>query len=342
LFLPFTVAIEEPLVEKLDAYVAAGGILVADLRALRTDEHGKPLTHDSPLGRLFGVERRAGKADYRVTKIRFTSAGGGIDLAGRELKTYGRETLAAAGATALAVHATGEPAVLVRPHGQGLAIYLNFLLPENDVATGELFRQIFARAGIGRTVVAEDPRGEALPRCYERNSFHRGPITVHGFVRDWRRSSDSDPVRLKFGQQSYVYDMRARKYLGLTDTVETTLAPSETALYACLPYRVLGLNLSVPHEVAAGSAMEIHANVDVADAPAGDHVFHAELLSPAGQAMWYYTSNRLAPAGSMDLAIPLALNEPAGKWTVRVRDVLSGAEAEATLLVTRHPVIEDR
>jgi hypothetical protein len=342
LFLPFTVAIEEQLVEKLDAYVSAGGILVADLRALRTDAHGEPFVANSPLGRLFGVERGAGKADYRATKIRFTSAGGGLDLARREWKAYGREKLAPAGASALAVHATGEPAILVRPHGQGLALYLNFLLPDYDVATRELLRQVFARAGISRTVIAENPHSDAPPRCYDRNSFRRGSITVHGFIRDWRRSSDCDPVRFHFDKESHVYDMRARKYLGWANAVETTLAPGEAALYACLPYRIDGLELSVPHEVAAGGAMKIHARVRVADVPAGDHVFHVQLLSPTGQAVWHYTSNQLAPAGTMDLAIPLAHNEAAGTWTVGVHDVLSGTEAEATFLVMPHPAVADR
>jgi hypothetical protein len=41
----------------------------------------------------------------------------------------------------------------------------------------------------------------------------------------------------------------------------------------------------------------------------------------------------LAPAGKLGLTIPLALNEQPGQWSVRVRDVLTGATAEAKFTV---------
>ena len=65
----------------------------------------------------------------------------------------------------------------------------------------------------------------------------------------------------------------------------------------------------------------------------GDHVFHVEMVSPQGQPAWHYTYNVLAPAGKLGLTIPLALNEQPGQWSVRVRDVLTGAAAEAKFTV---------
>ncbi len=328
LILPFTIAASDALAEKLAQYVAAGGVLVGDLRCLRTDEHGKPTPDSAALTRLFGV-RRIGPVRYGPTTVTFRRAGEGLDLRGRRLAAFGRERIAAAGAQPLAAHETGEPAVLVRRLGKGLTVYLNFTLPAYDVAARELMRQVTARAGIPRLVAAENPKpGGPPPLCYERDTFARGPITVHAFIRDYRRCSDHDPVRFRFGRMSHVYDLRARKYLGRTDAVQTTLAPGDTALYALLPYRVLRVEASVPAQAAPGADLPITARVIPDAGRPGDHVVHLELINPAGESAQHYTRNLLALGGRLKTTIPLALNEARGRWTIRIRDVLSGCAGE--------------
>ena len=333
LFLPFTVAASEELIGKLEAYVESGGVLVGDLRCLRTDEHGKPLADPSPLERLFGVRRKSDRIDYGRTKLAFLRAGEGIDLANASIELCGREDLTAAGATALASHATGEPAVLVERKGKGLTVYLNFGLPAYDVNVRELLRQIAARAGIERLVVAENPAGGDPPRSYERSTFARGGVTVHAFIRDHRRCEDSDPVRLDFGKRSHVYDVRAKRYLGNVSSVEAIVPPGDTALYACLPYRVTSLCVRAPQAAKPGEELRVEAQLDAGAEPPGDHVLHVDLVAPGGDSAWHYARNELAPSGKLSLAVPLAANEKPGTWTVCVRDVLTGAAGEAKVLV---------
>lgn len=328
LFLPFTVAASQPLVEKLQAYVECGGILIGDLRCLRTDEHGTPFAGTAPLGQLFGVDRGEGKMHYGRTKVNFAAAAEGIDLRGRQVELFGRETVLARGARALAAHATGEPAVLVQKQGQGLSIYLNFYFPPYDLVTRDLVGQIVKRAGVAASVLAEAPAGDPPPRCYERNTFTRGPIAVHALIRDHRRSSDSDPVRFRFSQSAHLYDVRAQKYHGRTDTIVTTLAPGETALYASLPYRVTGLEVQTPERTTAGGHVELQCALRGDGQPLGDHVFHVELRDPSGRIVSHYSQNVLAAAGRTALRIPLAMNELIGAWSVRVCDVLTGTTAE--------------
>ena len=332
--LPFTIAASETTVEALEAYVQDGGMLVGDLRCLRTDEHGKPVAGPGHLRRLFGVERAEGGVEYGPTKVTFTGEAHGIGLDGREVELHGRESVAAAGARALAAHATGEPAVLVRELGEGLTVYLNFHLPEYDVVTHELVRQIVERAGIERRVIAEGGDADAPPRCYERNTFRRGPIAVHAFIRDHRRCSDTDPVRFAFGQEAHVYDMRAKEYLGEVDAVEATVAPGDTALYACLPYRVTGVTVSAdPPSVEPATPLALHVGISGDGGEVGDHVVHVELIGPGREPVWHYTQNALAPRGVLDLVIPLALNEQPGQWRARATDVLTGTVGEAPFTV---------
>jgi hypothetical protein len=333
LFLPFTVAASEELIGELEAYVESGGVLVGDLRCLRTDEHGKPFANSSPVERLFGVRRKSNRVDYGRTKLTFQGAGEGINLSGTSIELYGREDLAAAGATALASHAGGEPAVLVNRKGKGIAIYLNFGLPEYDLNVRELFRQIVSLAGVERLVVAEDPAGGDPPRCYERNTFARGDITVHAFIRDHRRCDDSNPVRFDFGKRSHVYDMRAKRYVGEVPTVEAVVPPGDTARYACLPYRVTAVSVRVPREARPGEALQVEAALNTGAETPGDHVLHVDLVDPAGRPVWHYARNELAPSGKLSLTVPLAANEKPGLWIVRVRDVLTGVAGGTQVLV---------
>jgi hypothetical protein len=334
LFLPFTVAASEGLIVKLEAYVESGGVLVGDLRCLRTDEHGKPFADPAPIERLFGVRRKSDLIDYGRTKLAFSRASEGIDLAQASIELHGREDLSATSAAAIASHATGEPAVLIERKGKGLAVYLNFGLPAYDVSVRELLRQIVARAGVERLVVAESPAGGDPPRCYERNSFNRGAIAIHAFIRDHRRCEDTDPERLDFGKHSHVYDMRAKRYIGNVSSVETIVPPGDTALYACLPYRVKSLSVSAPQSAKAGDELRIEAQLDAGAETVGDHVFHLDLIDPSGETTWHYARNELAPSDKFLFAVPLALNEKPGTWTVRVRDVLTGVTGEAKVSIT--------
>ncbi len=114
------------------------------------------------------------------------------------------------------------------------------------------------RAGVDRKVTVVAEAGQTAPRCYERNTFSRGPIAVHGFIRDHRRCEDSDPVRFQFGQAAHVYDVRAGRYVGRVAEVRAAVAPGETALYACLPYRVESLLASLPADVATGDSLRLN------------------------------------------------------------------------------------
>lgn len=330
LILPFTIAASDELVRKLEAYVQQGGVIVGDMRCLRTDEHGKPDSAGS-LKRLFGVSR-TGAVDYAESKLTFTQAGAGVDMTGRELTVYGKERLSVAGATALAAHATGEPAVLVMPHGQGLSVYLNCKLPQYDAGLRELLRQIVARAGVPRPVTVTQLSGETPPRAWELNTFARGPITVYGFVRDFRNCQDSDPVTIAFGRKGNLYDLRARQYLGAVDHLQTALPPGETALYAMLPYRVQGVGINLPETVAAGQTLRARVNL-LADGPLGDHVVHVRLLDPQGRSVWCYERNVLLPGGQGTIMVPFALNDTRGTWTLQVSDVLTGAQSQSRFSV---------
>ena len=63
---------------------------------------------------------------------------------------------------------------------------------------------------------------------------------------------------------------------------------------------------------------------------ADSHVFRVECLGPDGKPVPHYSGNVVATGGASARSIPLATTDPAGKWTVRVTDILSGQSQSAS------------
>ena len=58
------------------------------------------------------------------------------------------------------------------------------------------------------------------------------------------------------------------------------------------------------------------------------------VVDPSGTVVPHYSGNILAPKGRATASLPLALNDKAGKWEVRVRDLLSGQSRVSSLEVS--------
>ena len=66
---------------------------------------------------------------------------------------------------------------------------------------------------------------------------------------------------------------------------------------------------------------------------AQDHVLRLEASGPDGKVRGFYSANVFARNGKAEGALRLALNDPVGEWTVRVRDIATGLSTEATFIV---------
>jgi hypothetical protein len=67
--------------------------------------------------------------------------------------------------------------------------------------------------------------------------------------------------------------------------------------------------------------------------PAGTHIYHVECIGPDGKIIPHYSGTVLAPGGVAARVIPLAASDPAGKWTLRVTEVLTGQTRSAVFHV---------
>ena len=86
---------------------------------------------------------------------------------------------------------------------------------------------------------------------------------------------------------------------------------------------------TAPARVARGETALL--GISAAGTPAATHVLHLDVLDPSSKAVFAYSGNLRAPAGRAQRPIPFAHNDPAGRWQIRVRDVLSGRVQTAAI-----------
>ena len=123
--------------------------------------------------------------------------------------------------------------------------------------------------------------------------------------------------------------------LGKARLETVTLDPIDPQLYTFLPYRVTGVRISAPPAGKPGKTVPVKLTIE-ASAPAARlarHVLRVDVLGPEGKERTFYSRNLETEAGIAKMDIPLALNDPPGKWTLRVSDIATGTTAEGTLEV---------
>ena len=62
-------------------------------------------------------------------------------------------------------------------------------------------------------------------------------------------------------------------------------------------------------------------------------MLHVDVVNPSGEIVAYYSGNLLAPEGRASKLVPMAVNDPAGRWEIRVKDLLTGQSKTSALEV---------
>jgi len=155
-----------------------------------------------------------------------------------------------------------------------------------------------------------------------------GPLKVQSH----KLFSQERKIRLVPPEDFYAYDVRNHRTLGKVKTVPLTLDPYEPAVIAFTATPLPQLQVSLPERIERGEMGRIGIAL-AADSDAARQVFHIEVKNPAGTIVSYFSGNILAPGGTAEKVLPMAKNDPAGQWSMRVTDVLSGQTREARFQV---------
>ena len=231
----------------------------------------------------------------------------------------------------------GKPGEL-RRIGQGATL----VLPPAEIdyrrerftAQGTKVRQRLADAlstlpRFAETVPAEGAVG--LPGL-ELVAYESGEGRYLGFVHS-APGPVSTTVRIPEARQ--VYDLRARQHLGLRTEWPLSLEDGNTALYAALPYALGDISI----EAAAANAVRgkpFAASISLRTSnnrpTTLPHAFVVDVIDPEGRKHSQYSRVVVSSdQGRASAAIPFALNDVLGTWTVRVTERVSGQTTQTVL-----------
>jgi len=288
LVMPHSRAVSKAEAIEIRRFVQNGGVVIADLLPGTLNGHGTPQT-DSLLSDLFPSD----KPDTVTTVDK-----GKTVLIGNLLEGYAKAHLNQFGWKRLAVDKTQRLAMLLSENTR--------VAPQVNVVSLKTDR---------------------IPPT-EITRFQCGEIQFVGLLREYFLY-DNDPyrVRIECPRKAHLYDVMTGKYLGLTDRTETDLS-YRAQLYALSPCKVTGIEVTPAATAVAGTPMPVQIAVNTGGVEPSRHVFHLTVIDPSGKELACYAQNILAERGLAKTEIPWALNDKPGRYTLQVKDTMSGVRAE--------------
>ena len=342
LILPYTQAIPLNVAKGIRAFAEAGGTVMADVRPGVFDGLGMRLETGS-LDDVFGIQRKRMADAVKSGAVRVHGAFEGLSLEADlpEVRVDGQ--VSAAKAKALA-EADDHPAVLVSKFGRGKAVLLNFLMDDlymrraDNVgdATVALIGEVLAWSGVkpkARIVTA----GENL-KGLEVVRLRRGTADLVALLRDGTLTPASAVQgKIAFEQARHTFDVRASRYLGELKEVPFNLRRGEALVLYRLPYRLSGVAIRLPAAIKQGGSGAVSVSLEGAPEKEIHHVLRIELAPSDGQVAKGMTERIIANTAVCEADVPIAWNDPPGKWRVRATDVATGTSAEAAFEVVASP-----
>lgn len=338
--MPFSYLVSEQEAKEIEKFVRKGGIVICDVLSPELNK----MLGGADLSRLFGIEQE-GFPSFRLEKLKIDNDKAvELQIGIRKINLTSGKPLA---------HFTSEyfkgttPAMIVNDVGLGKAIYLNFSLANyRSVKAGGVGGEIAAvtKAKEEVTDAVRGIMGSFLLKFAEMDPkvrititetgkswapeiihYRKGEAEYVGILRceDEGRITykDKKKVKIEFGKKAHIYDIINKVYYGKTDNIETVLTDGKASLFALLPHQVIGLNLQLQNKYNCGELIQAELSVNGEDSG----VAILSLKDPSGKER--YRSKVSIVGGKAKFKMPIALNDPPGKWRAEAVDVVSGEKA---------------
>lgn len=304
LILPRSTALSEAEARAMRAFVEQGGVLIADGSPGAYDAHGRRLSKPY-LSELFGPPFTG-----LVTE-----------------RNFGRGK---------AIHLNVDPVSYYRDRLLG---------KEKDVH--HLMRRILETNLAEPEFRLSDLSGKP-PIGAEIHVFHNGRVRMVALHNNPQLSlPDPNPldtisnkrfevpriVVLTLPGERFVYDVRAARSIGKQKQLRIKLDPYEPTILSTSSAAIPSLTIVGPRHLRAGETGTFALTL-AGPSPAVLHVFHLDVVDPTGKIVPHYSGNILAPNGRATATLPLAVNDNAGKWEIRLKDLLSGQARASTFEVS--------
>jgi hypothetical protein len=165
----------------------------------------------------------------------------------------------------------------------------------------------------------------------EITRWTNGPVQI---VSVFRHQGTPEPARVSLPRPMHVYDIKARRDLGRTQSFELTITPYRAMFFALSPAPLAPVTLEAAPTVAPGSVQPVRITSAL---PQGQQAVRVQVDLPHGGKADWIAPVALADAKGLTVAVPVALNDPSGTWTVHATDVYTGKTARAAFTVTARP-----
>ncbi|HET7101737.1 MAG TPA: hypothetical protein VFJ52_11345, partial [Terriglobia bacterium] len=356
-----SLAISAHEAEQIRQFVHDGGLLIADYRNASMNEHGRDLGHGQ-LDDVFGISRTvAPSAAGQPATARGVADEGSLELQGKQLKLLAPGDPGVKPTTGKSLAQSGStPLVVVNTFGKGKAVFLNLevagyayqrLQASLDTSLPDLMEGVFGLAGITPRLRVLGVDGKRLPGtevviyqnggCEHVAVFRNPQFDDGGWgsfptleAREWAGSIDNSlleknaRVHLVWGAAGQTYDIRQRKDLGSGKSLDATLDPWSPLLLTRSAQPLPEFRLDDPGEIKVGQILGIIVN-NSGPLPEGtSRLVSIEIDDPSGKTYDIYSRNLLVRSTPFREFIPIAFNDPTGRWMIRACDVMTGQSVQ--------------
>ncbi|HZK71580.1 MAG TPA: beta-galactosidase trimerization domain-containing protein, partial [Clostridia bacterium] len=371
LILPYSISLSPKEVKEISRFVSSGGFIIGDFQTGIMDEHCSVYDKGS-LDDIFGIERFSNEAITFYLNNDFIKASdfqyfdvptleGCNDIHFEE--PYVRVKNGTAAYLQDFSHLT--PALVVNKYGKGTSIYLNFALDKyttqrkqsNESSLRNIIKELLIYINIRKpaTLLASD--NSPIESGYETIYYSDNSANYIGVLRELGGNikighdglpitsstnmgtvngvaADNDKIKIQLDDKAYVYDIRAKEFLGFTNVINTSIINGETQLFSILPYKIDDILLEMPDSVLAGEKMNIDIVV-LSDMPLKiyNNVLAISFTDPNGEYSWIYSENIITNNKSAKKSVSIPFNEKTGDWKVSVTDVATGITSEKVFRV---------
>ncbi|NLF94706.1 MAG: hypothetical protein GX564_12540 [Oligosphaeraceae bacterium] len=345
--LPAAIALSEPQRQNLEAFMQAGGTVIADFAPGHYNEHGT----------LQAVA--AGEIRPRATDL--------------ELAADARLGIPAV-AGRFQVALPGEAVMQVKTVGKGRMITFNFLISAyqtvslggvggetSTVKTGAeqlcqnlrtLVGGILNSSAVTPNCSIVDEQGKLFPcTTMLRSSGKNQVFGILQFDGSAKQNYIGKPesgrlVTVTLPVSGHIYDARNGKYVGQGNQFSTRVVTDLAQVFAILQDQAEVMKMDLEPVVAPGGTQRVRLRSGT-----GQQVFRLEVVHPDGSVLPWYSRNLLARDGQAEWSFQLAFNDlsrqgqyplpgdqpaaaaPGTPWRIRASNVATGARSEKTFLL---------
>lgn len=320
-------------VEVIRRFVAGGGTVIADLRPGLYDDHCRPRA-TGVLDDLFGITCDPKAAAKKVTMV--TTAGPNPQPVLPAVVTDPSVKLTDTGAETRLTTAEGVPVGIVRPLGKGRAVLLNIAasgLPKPGSAdtpegTDRFFRELLEQSGVRAAVRVRTEAGGRLPNV-EVVRWANGGLEI---VALFRQEGKPEPalVELTAPQSRWVYDLRNRKVTGPVTQFVTPVIPNR-ATFVVLASQAVPPPQLVPTRTTVHRGEVLQATLAVPNAE-GRHALRLRVRTGDRPLPWF-DQTVIAGPQPKPIVVPIAHNDPAGRYEITATDVFTATASPAVVQV---------